>query len=142
MKYLSQLEKVLESSHRLIAVESDEPDRVCDLLLKLSRFSTRPYYLVAPQQAMYRLGVSHVQIPRTQTAAGLIEHIDTSKHFGVFILRNYNDILEDDKIVQKLIKITTAKTDKIIIMLAKNVTLPDKLKPFVVRSKHEMKNTG
>jgi hypothetical protein len=142
MEYLTQLERIIESGHRLITVESDEVDRVCDLLLELSRLSTKPYYIAQPEQAMYRMGVSHIGIPRTQTANGLIEHIEASKHFGIFILSRYTAIFESDERVKKLIHIATADTHKIIIMVAENIILPRKLAPFAVRSKHKMKNTG
>ena len=142
MEYLTQLEKIIESGHRLITVESDEVDRVCNLLLELSRFSTKPYYMAQPQQAMYRFGASHIGIPRTQMMAGVIEHIEASKHFGIFILRSYAEVLENEEMVKKLISIATADTHKIIIMVDKNITLPNKLMPFVVRSKHKMKNTA
>ena len=139
MEYLQQLEKIIEKGHRLITIDTNEVSRVCDLLLELSRFSTKPYYMAQPKQAMYRFGFSHISIPRTQVANNLIEHIENSKHFGIFILRDYSGILDDDEIVKKLIKIATADTHKIIIMVAENTELPKKLAPFVLRSKHKMK---
>ena len=142
MEYLNKLEKIIESGHRLITIESGEVERVCDLFLELSRFSTKPYYIAQPEEAMYRLGVSHIGIPRTQTAAGLIENIEASKHFGIYILRRYNTIFESDELVKKIINITTADTHKIIIMVAENILVPRKLAPFVVRSKHKMKQAS
>lgn len=142
MEYLNQLEKMLESGHRIIAMETYEVDRVCDLLLELSRFSTKPYYLAQPEQAMHRLGASHIGIPRTQTPEDLIEHIEATNHFGVFILRNYTETLENEDIIEDLISIATGETHKVVVMIAEHIKLPSQLKPFAVRSKHQMKHTG
>lgn len=142
MEYLNQLERMLESGHRLISMESYEVDRVCDLLLELSRFSSKPYYLAQPEKAMHRLGASHIAIPRTQKPDELMEHIEASQHFGIFILRNYTEILDDEDLVEDLINVATGDVHKIVVMVAEHIKLPSQLKPFAVRSKHQMKNTG
>lgn len=142
MEYLSQLEKLLESGHRVITMETYEVDRVCDLLLELSRFSQKPYYLAQPEQPMHRLGASHIGIPRTKTPHDLMEHIEASNHFGIYILRNYAEILEDEDSVEDIISIATGDSHKVVLMVAEHITLPNQLKPYVVRSKHQMKETG
>lgn len=142
MEYLNQLEKMLESGHRIISMETYEVDRVCDLLLELSRFSPKPYYLAQPAQAMYRLGASHISIPRTQTPQDLLEHIEASKHFGIFILKNYSAILNNEDLVEDLINIATGDAHKIVIMVAEHIDMPNSLKAYALRSKHQMKQTG
>lgn len=142
MEYLNQLEKMLESGHRIITMESYEVDRVCDLLLELSRFSSKPYYLAQPEHAMHRLGASHIGIPKTRTPVDLMEHIEASQHFGVYILKNYTEILDDSDLVEDLINIATGDTHKVVIMVAEHIKLPNQLSPYAVRSKHQMKNTG
>jgi len=142
MEYLNQLEKMLESGHRIITMESYEVERVCDLLLELSRFSSKPYYLAQPEHAMYRLGASHIGIPKTRAPIDLMEHIEASQHFGVYILRNYTEILDDSDLVEDLINIATGDTHKVVIMVAEHIKLPNQLSPYAVRSKHQMKNTG
>ena len=142
MEYLNQLEKMLESGHRVITMESYEVDRVCDLLLELSRFSSKPYYLAQPEKAMYRLGASHIGIPKTHNPIDLMEHIEASQHFGIYILRNYGEILDDHDLVEDLISIATGDTHKIVVMISEHLKLPEQLKPYAVRSKHQMRETG
>ena len=142
MDYLNQLEKMLESGHRIITMESYEVDRICDLLLELSRFSSKPYYLAQPEQAMHRLGASHIGIPRTNTPEDLMEHIEANLHFGIYILKNYTEILDDDDMVEDLISIATGDTHKVVVMVAEHIKLPTKLAEYAVRSKHQMKETG
>ena len=142
MEYLSQLEKMLESGHRIITMETYEVDRICDLLLELSRFSPKSYYLAQPEQPMYRLGASHIGIPRTKTPEDLMEHIEASQHFGIYIVRDYTEILDNEDLVEDLISIATGDAHKVVIMVAEHIRLPEQLKPYVVRSKHQMKETG
>lgn len=142
MEYLNQLEKMLESGHRIITMESYEVDRVCDLLLELSRFSLKPYYLAQPEQAMHRLGASHIGIPKTRNPVDVLEHIEASMHFGIYILRNYTEILDEHDLVEDLISIATGDTHKVVVMIAEHIKLPAQLKPYTVRSKHQMKETG
>ncbi len=142
MEYLNQLEKMLESGHRIITMESYEANRVCDLLLELSRFSSKPYYLAQPEQAMHRLGASHIGIPKTRNPEDLLEHIEATQHFGIYILRDYAEILDDSDLVEDLINIATGDTHKVVIMIAEHLNLPAQLKPYAVRSKHQMKETG
>ncbi len=142
MEYLNQLEKMLESGHRIITMESYEVDRVCDLFLELSRFSSKPYYLAQPEQAMHRLGASHIGIPKTNKPEDLMEHIEAAQYFGIYILRNYTEILDDTDMVEDLISIATGDTHKVVVMIAEHIKLPNQLIPYTVRSKHQMKNTG
>ena len=142
MEYLNQLEKMLESGHRIISMESYEVDRVCDLLQELSRYSSKPYYLAQPQQPMHRLGASHIGIPKTHSPDDLMEHIEASKHFGIFILKNYAALLENEDIVEDLINIATGDAHKVVVIIAEQIKMPSNLKPYAVRSKHQMKETG
>lgn len=142
MNYLNQLEKMLESGYRVITMESYEVDRVCDLLLELSRFSNKPYYLAQPEQPMHRLGASHIGIPRTNTPEDVMEHIEASQHFGIFVLRNYTEILDDSDLVEDLISVATGDVHKVVLMISEHIKVPEELKPYVARSRHQMKDTG
>lgn len=142
MEHLNQLEKMLESGHRLIMMETYEVDRVCDLLLELSRFSSSPYYIAQPEHPMHRLGSSHIGIPRTNKPQDLMEHIEASQHFGIYILRDYTEILDDGDMVEDLISVATGDSHKVVVMIAEYIKLPSQLSPYVVRSKHQMKEIG
>jgi len=139
MNYLTQLEQMLESGYRIISIETYDTDRVSDLFTQLSRFSNKAYYLSTPNASMYRIGASHIAIPRTQNTKDLLDHIDGSHHFGVFILRDFNQALEQNENVKLLHKIATGDTDKVILLLSESLELPKALKPYTLRSKHQMK---
>lgn len=139
MNYLTQLEQMLESGYRILSIETYDTDRVADLFTQLSRFSNKAYYLSSPKSSMYRIGASHIAIPRTQNAKDLLEHIDGSQHFGVFILRDFGQSLEETENVKLLHKIATSDIDKVVLLLSESIELPKALKPYTLRSKHQMK---
>ncbi len=142
MDYLNQLEKILESKYRLLSIESYDTDRVLDLFVQLSRFSNKAFYLGKPDQGLHRVGASHITIPRTQTATEQLEHINSSKHFGIFILRNFEEKLDDKKNIALLKEIATGENAKVVVLLSEYLEIPRVLKPYVLRSKHQLKQTG
>ena len=140
MTYLEQLEKILEMKHRLVSIETDDTERVMDLFAELSRFSNKAFYMSETGEGLRRLGAAaHITIPRTNIAKDLLEHIEAVQHFGVYILRNFNDALQDPQIVALLMKILAADEEKVVILLGEYIDLPNELKPYVFRSKHQMK---
>ena len=141
MEYLTQLEKILDGKFRLVTIETYDTDRVVDLFTQLSRFSSKPFYMTLPNEGMHRLGASHIIIPRTKTAKEQLQHIENTRHFGIYILRDFNYALDDRNIVAQLKQIATGEA-KVVIMLSEFVDLPKELKPFTMRSKHQLKRTG
>jgi len=142
MDYLKQLEKILESKYRLISIESYDTERVLDLYLQLSRFSNKAFYLASPNEGMSRMGASHITIPRTQSIKEQLEYIESSKHYGVFIIRDIGEELENSKNINLLINIATDATAKVVIMLSEYLDVPRQLKPYILRSKHQLKESA
>lgn len=140
-EYLNPIEKLLDSGYRIITMESYEVDHVCDLFLELSRHSKKPFYLAQPEQPLFRLGASHISIPKTKLPEDLMEHIESNQHFGIYILRNYTEILEDEDMVEDLINIAMGDTHKILVVVAEHIKLPAPLKRYTVQSKHQRKET-
>lgn len=142
MNYLDQLDQMLDANFRIVSIETYDPERVTDLFTQLSRFSNKAFYLWNPIQSLHRIGASHISIPRTATARELLTHIESSKHFGVYVLRDFNESLQDDKNVQSLMKIASGDISKVVVLLSDFIDLPRGLKPFTLRSKHQMRQAG
>lgn len=142
MNYLQQLEKVLDTPYKLMSMETYDTDRVGEVLTLLGRFSHKPIYMHLPNEGMHRLGAAHITIPRTRTAHEVLEYIDKTPHYSIYILRNFNEALEDKKIVDKLRKIGTGSPRKLVILLSEYIELPPQLKPYVMRSKHQVKQAS
>lgn len=142
MNYLDQLDQMLDANFRIVSIETYDPERVTDLFTQLTRFSNKAFYLWQPDTALHRIGASHITIPRTGSAREVLTHIESSKHFGVYILRDFNKSLEDEKNIQSLIKIAAGEIGKVVVLLSDFVDLPRTLKPFTLRSKHKMRQAG
>jgi hypothetical protein len=142
MNYLDQLDQMLDANFRIVSVETYDPERVTDLFTQLSRFSNKAFYMWENNQGLHRIGASHIKIPRTASAKELLTHIEGSKHFGVYILRDFNDALQDEKNIQSLLKIASGDLNKVVVLLGDFVKLPKALKPFTMRSKHQMRQAG
>ena len=142
MNYLDQLDQMLDANFRLVSIETYDPERDTDLFTQLSRFSNKAFYLWEASQGLHRIGASHIKIPRTIEAHELLTHIESSKHFGVYILRDFNPALENDKNIQALMRIASGEIDKVVVLLSDFIDLPKGLKPFTLRSKHQMRQAG
>jgi hypothetical protein len=142
MDYLDQLDKMFDATYRLVTIETDDARRVEDLVSQLSRFSNKAYYHSRPGQAMYRFGASHIAIPRTVTPRDILAHIEISRHFGVYILQDFQPALENRQIVNQLREIVVGNVDKVIVLLSEKIDLPAELKPFTLRSKHQMREVS
>lgn len=143
MDYLNQLERVLGTGHKLVAMETYDVERVMDLFNRMSRFTSRAIYSWTPQEGMRRLGAPHIAIPGTQSARGILEHIHGAQHYGVFLLRGFNEAMEDKDVQEMLRKIATdSGRAKVVVLLGERVLLPQALKPFTLRSKHQLREAG
>ena len=142
MTYLEQLEKILEMKHRLICMETDDPERVSDLFTELSRFSNKAFYMCNGNQGLHRIGAAHITIPKTQDPVDMLEHIEAVSHFGVYILRDFNAALQHPQVIGVLKKILASSTDKVVILLGELIDLPEEIKPYVMRSKHQLKEAS
>lgn len=142
MNYLDQLEQMLDANYRLVSIETYDPERVNDLFTQLSRFSNKAFYYWEQEAGLHRIGAAHIKIPRTIIPRELLDHIDNCKHFGVYILRDFNEALTDEKHVQRLLKIASGDVNKVVVFLSDFIDLPQALKPFTLRSKHQMRQAG
>ena len=140
MEYLDQLDELLSTEHRLMTIESYDQERVEDLFSELSRHNNKAYYLARPGQGMFRIGAEHIEIPRTLTPQEILKHIQNTRHYGIYILCDFQDNLESEHVVMQLKQIATADAAKLIIFLSDFIDIPEALKPYTVRSKHQMRH--
>lgn len=142
MNYLDQLDQMLDANFRIVSIETYDPQRVTDLFTQLSRFSNKAFYYWENNLGLHRIGASHIKIPRTALEKELLAHIEASKHFGVYILRDFNKALEDEKNIQHLMRIASGDVNKVVVLLSDFINLPKALAPFTLRSKHQMRQAG
>jgi len=140
MSYLNQLDQMLDAEYRLVTIESDDIERVLELFSQLTRFSNKAFYFWQNNAGMHRLGASHITLPNTQSIEDILTHIESSKHYGVYLLDDFNDLLKNKQIVSRLKSIAEDEFEKVLILLGENIQLPKTLKQYTLRSKHKVKN--
>ena len=77
--------------------------------------------------------------PLTQSIKEQLEYIEASKHYGVFIIRDIGEELENSKNITRLINIATSSTPKVVILLSEYLDVPRQLKPYSLLAKHQLK---
>ncbi|MDH5181893.1 MAG: hypothetical protein OEZ39_09720 [Gammaproteobacteria bacterium] len=142
MNYLDQLDQMFDAKYRLIAMETYDPKRVEELITQLSRLSNKAYYISRPGRGMARVGASHIEIPRTRETMEILNHIYDARHFGVYILCDFHHALEESAVVNRLLEIIKSDSPKVVMLLGANIELPPRLKPYTMRSKHQIKSTA
>ncbi len=143
MDYLNQFDKILDGNYRLISLESYDIERLIDMFTRLSRFTNKAIYQWRPEQGMHRIGASHIVIPRTQSTKNVLEHIEGTPHFGVFILRGINASLQDKEVIDRLLHLASnTGTHKVVILLDEYIDLPAELKPYTLRSRHQLRQAS
>lgn len=139
MSYLNQLDQMLDAEYRIVTIESADIDRVLELFTQLTRFSNKAFYFWKNDVGMHRLGASHIILPHTQSESDILTHIESSKHYGVYLLDDFNELLKNKEVVNRLKNIAEAEFEKVIILLGENIQLPKSLKQYTLRSKHKIK---
>lgn len=141
MEFHNKLETLITKGTRIIALETFDADRVVDFFREISRFSSKPYYLAEPGTGLYRLGAAHITIPNTSDTDDLLIHIRNSKHFGVFLLKNFEDLMASDQHAMLLEQIATGDSHKIVILIDEFIDIPDRLIPHTMVSEHQLKES-
>ena len=144
MGELQQIEQLVQSNFRLVAIETHHEERIIALFKRLGLTTGRAVYEWSADEGIYRLGYEHIVIPRTRRAADALDYIHASIHFGVYLLQDFSPALQDTHTVELLKKIAGAsdKPQHLIILVDDTTTIPAELKPFTVRVKHALRQAS
>lgn len=148
MASASVLKKLVESETQLVSIETDDIRRISDILWKLSMSMGWALYNWSQTNGLYRIGMDHIFIPRTDTPAGMLNYILRSNHFGIYLLQNFNQHINNPNI-QKMIYSIAEKDDgirRLLVLLDEKAVIPTTLEEYILRIKHKKpssnKNAG
>lgn len=129
MDAMQPIEALINSNARLAVIETDEPDRVVEWLRKQFSLTGQASYVWTAQQGLQRLAIEHIVIPGTRHPLDVLEHIRTSQHFGVYLLRDFHAGISDPKVCarleQQISEVGTAR--KLLLLLGTKHRLPTRL---------------
>ena len=94
--------EIIRSEYPLAAIESPNPERVVRAFGKLAADTGMAIYLWEPSQGLNRLEGHHLPIPDTRSIYGLLHHIASTNHFGVYLISGLNRMLDDPHLIAQL----------------------------------------
>jgi len=121
------IEKLIATGYKLIALETDSPDKTLNDFRPLVR-EGKAIYTWEKNSGLSRMEASHIKLPNTQTPEMVLKHIKQSKLFGIFLLIGFNHELASPFLLETLKSIgTDEKQNKIIIFIDHHFKYPQQL---------------
>jgi len=136
------LQRVIDSDISIAVLDTPETDRLLTLFKRLTLTTGRAVYDWTPENGLYRLGIEHIFIPRTRAPADVMSYIAASRHYGIYLLRNFEAALGKPSI-QQLLSTIANKDDgvrRLVMLVGEDLALPQGLNGRVARIRHNVKD--
>lgn len=133
------INKIIDSGYPLAIIETNSNERVMSLLHEYSLKHGGALYHWKKGDGIHRYGMNHIIVPRTDTATGFVAYVQRANHFGLYMVEDFSEYLEQDLIQIELLRIA-AKTDnirRVIIVLAEKAIVPKHLAQVTVTIRHD-----
>lgn len=129
------LEQVIDSDYRIALLETSEPDRLLSLFKRFTLSTGRAVYDWSPEHGLYRLGIEHIFIPRTRAPGDALAYVISSRHYGIYLLRNFGSALGKPSIQRQLTQLVEKKDNvrRLVILLGDDLALPEALQGHSIR---------
>lgn len=126
MDATNTIQRVIDSNYRLAALETGESERLLALFKRITLTTGRAVYHWMPTSGLYRLGVDHILIPRTQAPGDVLAYIAASRHYGIYLLEQFDDALAKNSIQRALMEISERDDTirRLVILMGENLELP------------------
>ncbi len=126
MEERQNLEQVIDSDFRIAVVDTSEPDQLLAHFKRLSLTTGRAVYDWSAEHGLYRLGIEHIFIPRTRTPGDVLAYITSSRHFGIYLLRDFGGALDKPTVERQLAKFLEKQDGirRLIVLFGTDVRVP------------------
>lgn len=141
MDATATLQRVIDSDISIAVLDTPETDRLLSLFKRLTLTTGRAVYDWTPDNGLYRLGIEHIFIPRTRAPVEVVSYIAASRHYGIYLLRNFESALGKPSI-QQLFNTIAAKEDdvrRLVMLVGEDLQLPQGLNARVARIRHNVR---
>lgn len=138
---LQRIDKLTEQRYPLVYFETLRSAHVSDLFKSLSLATSKAIYHWTPDNGLYRMDASHIMIPRSQSPRHLLELVNGTPHFGVYLLSNFEAALKEQTTIDLLKKIIAnyQSNPKMLIMLGHEMSIPGELRSSIAHIRHTMR---
>jgi len=111
------LEKLIATDYKLITIETAATKETIRDFTAMVR-EGKAIYAWKEDEGLYRLEASHIYIPKTKTPEMILKHIQKSKHYGVYLLVDFQQYISEPKLYNLAKQISDdKKSNKTIIFI-------------------------
>jgi hypothetical protein len=128
------LEKIIDSDYRVAAVETTDPLELTAYMKRLTLTTGRAVYDWSAEHGLYRLGIEHIFIPRTRAPVDVLSYITSSRHYGIYLLRDFNETLQRPAVERQLLKLIEKQDSvrRLVCLVGDSIKLPGSIAPSAV----------
>lgn len=125
------LEQVIESNYGVAVLETTDPLGLVAHLKRLTLTTGRAVYDWSAEHGLYRLGIEHIFIPRTRAPIDVLAYITSSRHYGIYLLRDFDEALSRPIVERQLLKLLDKQDGvrRLVCFAGKSVRLPAAIAP-------------
>jgi hypothetical protein len=120
------LEQIIDSDYGVAVLDTANPLELVSHLKRLTLTTGRAVYDWSSENGLYRLGIEHIFIPRTRTPVDVLAYITSSRHYGIYLLRDFNEALSRPAVERQLLKLLEKKDGvrRLVCLIGKANQLP------------------
>ena len=123
------IEKLIATNYTLFALQSAYPEKIINSFRYFSR-TGRAAYIWEDTLGLSRLEATHISLPNTETPQQVLNYIQNSRHFGIYLLKGFNKFLQNEELqftMKHLSDKNSETIQKSVILLDDTFTLPENL---------------
>lgn len=125
------LEQIIDSDYGVAVLDTANPVELVSHLKRLTLTTGRAVYDWSSENGLYRLGIEHIFIPRTRAPIDVLAYITSSRHYGIYLLRDFNEALGRPSVERQLLKLLEKKDGvrRLVCLIGKSNQLPAAIIP-------------
>ncbi len=141
MDATNTLQQIIDSTNRIAALKTQETDRLLALFKRYSLTTGQAVYDWTSQSGLYRIGVEHIFIPRTRTPADVLAYIAASRHYGIYLLREFEPALTKLSIQNRLCSLCDIDDGirRLVLLIGAYSHLPAALQGRIATIRHNVR---
>lgn len=141
MDATNTLQQIIDSTNRIAALKTQETDRLLALFKRYSLTTGQAVYDWTSQSGLYRIGVEHIFIPHTRTPADVLAYIAASRHYGIYLLREFEPALTKPSIQGRLCSLCDIDDGirRLVLLIGAYSHLPEALQGRITAVRHNVR---
>jgi hypothetical protein len=128
------LERIVESPHNIVLLETGDAGGFVDQLRQLARHSGQALYLWQADSGLLSLREGDMAVPGCRRLTDALRFVRRSMHFGVYLVDGGSELLrpQDMVLLGQISRLREGPARKVVLM-GESLTLNDTLEPLCLR---------